>query len=233
MGYDADAITHKMTTHMGARKDVLDYTLPLASLFAGKKFETLTRKLFNDAEIVDTWRSFFCMSTDMTRATEVTHRKGPMWKYIRASCSLPIAFPPQIDGDNLLIDGCFMNNFPVNIMHDTDGCGTIIGVKVCLEVDMRGRNQYGNSLSGWEILNSKLNPFAGPVNAPGPLDIMYRLCELNSAERSQEQRMLTDLYIRPPIQRFSAQGMEKHEEIIEVGYRAAQSSINRWLSSED
>jgi predicted acylesterase/phospholipase RssA len=116
-------------------------------------------------------------------------------------------------------------------MHNSYGCGTIIGVNVCRIVNMQGRNQYGNSLSGWEILGRQLNPFAKPINAPGAMAIMECILDLNTADRSEEQRRLTDLYIRPPIESYEAQDFEKYQEIIAAGYKTAQPLIKEWLAT--
>ena len=230
IGHDADSMTATLIEHLSQRKQIIDFTLPLTSFLAGKKLETLMRTFFDGIDIVDTWRGFFCISTDITRGAEVVHRRGPIWKYVRGSMSLPVAFPPQVDGDNLLIDGCFMNNYPANIMHNTYGCGTVIGVNVSRMGNLRDKNQYGNSLSGWAILNSKLNPFAEPVNAPGLFTTLNRLTDLNTSERSEEQRQQTDLYIRPAIEAYEAADFEKYQEIIGAGYTAARPMIDEWLA---
>lgn len=120
---------------------------------SGYKLEGFTRSLCGDIGIADTWRSFFCVTTDLVEAVEMVHRVGLMWAHIRASMTLPGIFPPQVDGERLLVDGCLLNNYPANIMHGTSGCGTVIGVKATGESDLLHKNQYGGSLSGWELLN--------------------------------------------------------------------------------
>lgn len=227
IGLDAASMTAALVTHLSHRKHLTDLTLPMTSILAGQKLETIMRTLFGNLDIVDAWRAFFCITTDITYASEVVHRSGAMWRYIRASMSMPVAFPPQTDGDHLLIDGCIMNNYPANVMHNSFGCGTVIGVNVCLELDLYGKNQYGNSLSGWKILGRKLNPFSAPVNAPSVWETLYRLLDINTAERSEEQRRLTDVYIRPPVELFQAHDFEKYQTIMDAGYQAARSELDR------
>lgn len=232
IGHSADSMQAILIDHLSDRSQLVDYTLPLTSLLRGQKLERVMRTLFGDSDIVDTWRRFFCVSTDITYAAEVVHRDGPLWRSVRASMSLPGVFPPQVDADSLLVDGCLMNNYPANIMRNVFGCGVVIGVNACGEGDLHGKNQYGNSLSGWEILSSKFNPLAKPVRAPGLLETLIRLTDLNTVDRSQQQRRLTDLYIRPSIETYTAFDFEKHMEIIDVGYGAAQSALREWLAKE-
>ncbi len=232
IGHNADSMMALLVDYIGDRKHLTDYTLPITSLLSGQKLETVMSTLFGNTDIVDTWCNFFCISTDITRAAEVVHRSGPMWRYVRASMSLPGAFPPQVDGDNLLVDGCFMNNYPANIMYNANGCGTVIGVNACGKLDLHDKNQYGNSLSGWAILNSKFNPFSKPIIAPGIFETILRLADLSTVDRSQQQRQLTDLFIRPPVEPYGSYDFEKHGELIDVGYRAAQSAIHNWLAKE-
>ncbi|MEM7132287.1 MAG: cyclic nucleotide-binding and patatin-like phospholipase domain-containing protein [Chloroflexota bacterium] len=227
LGHTADSMTEALIANLNHRKQLADLTLPLTSLVTGRKLEAIMMVLYEEADIVDAWRSFFCISTDITYAAEVVHRSGPMGRYVRASMSMPVVFPPQVDGEKLLIDGCLMNNYPANVMQESYGCGTVIGVNVCKEGDMFGKNQYGNSLSGWEILLRQFNPLAEPVSAPGALEILNRLLDLNTADRSEEQLRLTDIYIRPEVDAFEADDFDQYETIIEAGYRAAQAALNK------
>ena len=187
------------------------------------------RSLYGEIDIADTWRSFFCVSTDLANAAEIVHRAGTMRNYIRASMTLPGIFPAWVDGERLLVDGCLMNSYPANVMYETSGCGTVIGIKVCDDGALQHRSQYEGGLSGWALLNSKLNPLAKTIRAPIIFETMTRLLDLSTVDRSEQQRQLTDFYIRPAVKPFSAYDFEKHEEIIDAGYRAARRLVDREL----
>ena len=55
-------------------------------------------------EIEDLWRPFFCMSTNLTQATEVIHDTGNLARAIQASVAIPGVFPPVAFGEDLHVD---------------------------------------------------------------------------------------------------------------------------------
>lgn len=92
-------------------------TLPLVSYSSGRK---VTRQLREEpafaTTIEDLWRPFFCISASLRGVREVVHERGPVWRAVRSSISIPGIFPPVHDGDDLLVDGGVMNNLPVDVM---------------------------------------------------------------------------------------------------------------------
>ena len=46
----------------------------------------------------------------------MVHDRGPLWQFVRASCSLPGIFPPVRVKGQLLVDGGIVNNVPMDIM---------------------------------------------------------------------------------------------------------------------
>ena len=59
----------------------------------------------------------------------VVHETGPMWKFVRASMSLLGLFPPMYNKGHLLIDGGYVNNLPIDVIHAL-GAQNIIAVDV-------------------------------------------------------------------------------------------------------
>jgi lysophospholipid hydrolase len=46
------------------------------------------------------------------------HQVGSLWKYVRASMSIVGMLPPVINTNgDMLVDGGYLNNIPVDIMH--------------------------------------------------------------------------------------------------------------------
>ena len=94
---------------------------PLISLIAGKRmrkaFDQGIRDLTGfDANLEDTWKPFFCIASNYSRATEVVLRRGPLAKSVRASVAIPAALPPVVMDGDLMIDGGTFNNFPTDVM---------------------------------------------------------------------------------------------------------------------
>ena len=60
--------------------------------------------------------SFFCMTTNMTRGEPTVHQDGLLWKLVRASMTIVGLIPPVYENGELLIDGGYLNNMPVDVM---------------------------------------------------------------------------------------------------------------------
>ena len=57
-------------------KKLLDRTLPITSLMAGRKVTNLFREVFGDLALEDLWTPCFAISSGLSRATAVVHARG-------------------------------------------------------------------------------------------------------------------------------------------------------------
>ena len=90
---------------------------------------------------------------DKDRQTEHmrVHKRGPLWKYVRASMTLVNFLPPIYDNGELLVDGGYVNNLPADVMSSL-GVNTIIGVDVedkTNALDPSKMLRLQDSVSGW------------------------------------------------------------------------------------
>lgn len=95
--------------------------LPLTSLIKGRllkeALEELSKSLAGEnAGIEDTWKTFFCVASNYSKACETVLVSGNLAKSIRASCAVPGLLPPVPIGGDLMVDGGAFNNFPTDIM---------------------------------------------------------------------------------------------------------------------
>ncbi|MGH6636236.1 MAG: cyclic nucleotide-binding and patatin-like phospholipase domain-containing protein, partial [Gammaproteobacteria bacterium] len=67
----------------------MDYTYPAVALTAGNNITHGLKKGFGDQKIEDLWINFFCVSTDLSTGRQWVHEQGLLWKYVRASMSIP------------------------------------------------------------------------------------------------------------------------------------------------
>src|SRR5476649_1018525 len=74
-----------------------DYTFPFVSLFRGQRVTQLLRTAFGDNDIEDLILPFYCMTANLTTSTADIHRNGRLWRWLRASVSLPGVLPPFND----------------------------------------------------------------------------------------------------------------------------------------
>ena len=93
-----------------------DYTLPFVSLFGGRRVTTLLRTAFGDKDIEDLVLPFYCVTANLTTANADTHTTGKLWRWLRASVSLPGVLPPFNDAGQVHVDGGVIDNLPVRVM---------------------------------------------------------------------------------------------------------------------
>lgn len=205
-----------------------DFTLPMTSIFGGAKMSEGLKKFFGEVCIEDLWLPYFCVSSNLSRAEMMVHRSGPLWKGLLASCASPGIFPPVVLGGDLHVDGALLANLPSDVMNRLCN-GKVIAVDVSPAVDLVENAPYGDSLSGWKILWSKLNPFVDPISIPGILSILQRGGELASiANQKRVIEKTTDLYLRMPVEKYQLGEYNMAMQIIEEGYQYAKVKIEEW-----
>ncbi|HEU5103776.1 MAG TPA: cyclic nucleotide-binding and patatin-like phospholipase domain-containing protein [Roseiflexaceae bacterium] len=220
-----------MAAAFSSRRSLLDFTLPITSFNATRKLTNLYRALFDDIQIEDLWQRFFCISSNLTRAEPVIHEHGPLWSAVRASTAIPVIFAPLLaaNGD-VLIDGGILNNFPIDVMRARCETGVVIGVDVAPPTDKVGDYQFGASVSGWQLLWHRLNPFGRQVRAPTLFDSLVRTIEINSAYRvrSPAFRQHADLLIHMPDRQYGRLEFGIYGEMIEMGYQETKRQLQEW-----
>jgi NTE family protein len=107
--------------------------LPLLSLISGRRLarilgQSLTELLGLAADIEDLRKNHYCIASNHSQALEQALRNGSLHKALRASTAIPGALPPTILDGDLLRDGGAFSNFPVDVMRNLLGVGTVIGV---------------------------------------------------------------------------------------------------------
>jgi predicted acylesterase/phospholipase RssA/CRP-like cAMP-binding protein len=203
-------------------------TLPLTALSSGRYVDRILAENITSVPIEDLPLRFFCVSANLTRAEEVIHSRGPLWRAVRASMSLPGIFPPVYAEGDLLIDGGAMDNVPVGVMRGLVGQGRIVAVDVSPEVEpLTAAAPFEAGLSGWRVLGQRLNPFTPPRPVPGIVPILTRATGLSQVRR---RRALVDgdhvdLLLRPPAAGLGILDFRGGAALVEVGYRHAAAAL--------
>lgn len=223
MGNDTEAI-YDLSAVFASKKALYDYTLPLASLMKSAKLTRFCHAVYGDTRIEDLWTPYFCISSNLADGQEVIHDRGPLWRVIRSTISLPGIFSPvPTPSGQLLIDGAVLNTFPVDVMQaQLGGRGSIIGVNVSQIVEMREYYTYGTSLSGWNVLLSRLNPFARKIRIPRLVETLLRSTDIKSIIRLNETKAMLDVLIEPDVSEIPLMEFKSYKKISEIGYEAAK-----------
>jgi lysophospholipid hydrolase len=222
-------VSRDMASEMSnVKAKLFDLTLPLASMFSGRSFNTGIRRILGKLRIQDLVLTFFCVSVDLQKQATIVHTKGLLWKYVRASMTLAGYLPPIAENGSLLVDGGYLNAVPADVMRYKMGAHTVIAVDVCPDSE-RLYFEYGTHLSGWWLLWNSWNPFVKTVNVPSMGDISEMLVWVASEQHRRAMKSCSDLYLTPPIQAIGTLEYDKFDEIVEKSYEYAKPVVDEWV----
>lgn len=227
-----DAEMVKLAKSVASPLKLFDFTLPVVSFFKSEKMTNTLQDIFGSVRIEDLWRPYFCVSSSLTRAVTRVHSQGPLWEAVRASSAIPGVFSPVLSDGELLVDGAVLNNLPVDVMQNFAGCGPLVGVNVFPEVDLEREYDFGHSVSGWEVLLHRLNPFTKNPSAPLIFENILRVIALNDVHQAATKSSLCDLYITPRVERYGILEFKSYRQIVEIGYRTGMEAIEAWSHGE-
>lgn len=216
-----------------------DYTLPLLSLFSGKKGTDMAKKYCGNRKIEDLWLPFFSVSTSLKSGRTFVHTLGPLWEAIRASSSIPGILPPVISmkKDDIWVDGGVTNNAPVDVAYRFSP-GKIILVNTTEEKKFEGFDSFPPAISGWSVFWNRINPFAKKRRFPNIVSLLFRSNEVtgNLLLKKTLEDFPPNLIISPPVQQYGMLDYKFCHSIEEKGYQYAMQHIEEWkamLLSED
>jgi predicted acylesterase/phospholipase RssA len=209
-----------------SRDDPLgDYTIPIVSLVRGEHLNRILQTHL-PMDIEDLWLPFFAISSDLSANRVRVHERGPLWRAIRASVSLPAILPPTLEDGHLLIDGGILNNLPVDVMREKLR-GPIIAVD--LAVEKEHGTEHKVIPSGMEYIKSRLLPGRKSIEAPTVSRVILQVTTLASRKEVDSARKLADLYLNPPLGDYDFLDWGNMRDIVEVGYRYSVPQVRAWL----
>jgi predicted acylesterase/phospholipase RssA/CRP-like cAMP-binding protein len=207
-----------------------DYTVPIVSLLTGKKVAHSIGSYVGDCDIEDLWLPYFAISASLVHASMVIHSRGNALRSALASSRAPGIFPPLgWDGD-VLVDGGLVNNVPSDVMRGEVGPGTVIAVDVSRDTDVWVQGQFDMHLSGWKVFRNKVSPFSGRPKSVTIADILSRMMRLGGVAHQRQIRASADLYLTPPLEKFTFRDFSRGEEIAQIGYHDARAELEQWIA---
>jgi predicted acylesterase/phospholipase RssA len=222
LDYEAMVATQKMAI---GRDPFKEFCLPFISLVRSRRLDSIVKEIYGELNIEDMWVNYFSVSTNLTTAEMMVHRKGNLGRSVRASAALPGIVRPVVEDNCLLVDGGLFNNVPADIMKEICG-GFVIMVNVSPDEDLRVADDYKSCPSNTEILWSLINPFKEKVVFPRIHDIMMRTITVGSARKQTRTSKAADFSFRPPIDSFGMLEFDSMDKIVEAGYQYAKERIN-------
>ena len=193
-----------------------DFTVPFVSLRTGDDTIASLKTLFGERRIEDLPVSYFCVSCNLTRAEPMIHDRGPLWMWTRVSCSIPGLLPPVPYHGNLLVDGAFLDNLPVDAMR-ARLAGRVAASDVSVAVDLAVDHDLDSKWS-WSGFGQLSRRFRKQPRLPNIVQMLMRTTELSSIRDSRGTRSPADLYLKPPVDHFPMTAFDQIDRIVELGY---------------
>jgi predicted acylesterase/phospholipase RssA len=198
--------------------------LPLVSFFSGKRMDSLLRGHFGEGDIEDLWIPFYCASSNLTTGTVAIHDRGPLWKALRASASLPGVFPPVVYGDHLHIDGGTLDNLPVSAAREF-GAGVVIACD--MDLDKQYRLGYQVFPSNWELFKDRYVTRGKRFRVPDLPSIVFQATLLGNHEEHAKALADADVLFRPKVRKIGFLDWGAFDRAVEIGYRHARECLDQ------
>lgn len=208
--------------------------LPITALIKGRRLSEMLDDITDHlvgvgAGIEDTWKPFFCVTSNFSKATEVVLKHGLLAKSLRASCAIPGLLPPvPINGD-LMIDGGAFNNFPVDVMA-RNGVSKIIGANISR--DLSKDCDFDEIPGNWTLVSDTLTGRRRKYRVPSLMTILMDATTLYSESRAPSKNSLADLNFTLNVRGVGLLAWDKFDYAVEAGYRNAHKVLSAMTAEQ-
>jgi len=221
MGWDHEEMDRRLREAFVNSSPLDDIAVPLLAMTHGVKVtERLQHHFGGDTQISDLWLPFFCLSSNLTTGAYQLHRRGGLTHSLRASIALPGVLPPATDGENVLVDGAVMKNFPADIMRAAQ-LGPIVGVDVTTSRSITAKDVARPS-SVWRWIRSGQWRLGPPI-----VSLLMRTATVSTGRDLIAAREATDVLIQPDVSKIEIRDWEAYDEAVEAGYRATLAALDK------
>jgi len=215
---------------------------PITALTDGRRFDELFHSTVGDIDIEDLLVPCRLSAVDLLKHELHYLERGPLWRAMRASCSVPVLYPPVTDEGRLLVDGGLISYIPINAILPRCQRGLAIMSDVSDPTAWRelgAMEPYGTQVSGWRQLVDRLLPWRKHRPVPKLEDILFlSLIVSNSLSVDRLAAASRHPAVCHVYQPLTGYGM--FEVTVEVArkfeamtYERAHADIGAWLAARD
>ncbi|MGB6992644.1 MAG: patatin-like phospholipase family protein, partial [Thermoanaerobaculia bacterium] len=184
-------------------------------------------------DIEDFWLPFFCVSTNLTTARSMVHRRGNSARAIRSSVAIPGILPPVAERGELLVDGGVLNNLPIDLMREMNPFGPLLAVDVVAPQGPTAKSEFGLAVSGWKLALERLLPWRKATPIPGISTTILQSMVVGGSQLRKRvlDDGLADLYLNIHVRGVGLLEFEKVEEVARIGYEESIGTLRQWSES--
>jgi NTE family protein len=218
--WSIDELTERFRRAFVDSRPLRDYTLPFVSLVSGRKVSARLHEAFGDLTIEDLPLEFFCVSSNLTTGQMMVHRRGTLWRWLRASVAVPGVLPPVLHHGEVLVDGAAMNNLPVDVMREL-GRGPVIGSDVGADRAFAAASEETDVPLPWQLLRWT----KARRRCPSIFQILWRAGMVNSTASTIAHRAQSDLILQPSLAGVDMLNWDAFDRAIQAGYEYAVKKL--------
>lgn len=221
---------------------LLDFTLSKSGFVDGTRIMSVLKEFIGNHEIRDLPIRFTAVASDIAREREVWISSGPLFDAIRASIALPFFFVPFEKDGRPLLDGGILNPVPIAPTFD-DATDFTVAVNLNGPPDDNLRmpqkkaatdEKKKKSMQDYiERFLDRLQTHFTRDSSDGwsMLDIAQQTFDTmqGTIARSKLAAYPPDVVISIPADVASIMEFDRAEELIELGYQAADKQLGRFL----
>ena len=198
----------------------------LVSLASAHRITQGLREASDGLDVEDLHLDYFCMSTNLSRKVARVHEDGPLWRAVRASVAIPGLFPPVPEGDDVLVDGGLLENFPVARMRERHPGSTVVGVDVGARRDLPASGLSDScELPPWDGLKA-LAGRRGRGHEVSLVRVLARVAELGL---QPDRTGAPDVMVQPSVRDLAILDFDRFDELVERGYSEGSEVLTAWL----
>ena len=219
-GYDREPQVQFVVDNMA--NSLMDYTVPSASLTSGRRITELCKNFCGSAQVEDLWIDTTTVSTNLTKDRLSLHDRGPLWRALRASISIPVLFPPLRIGDDLHVDGALAANVPIGpLVHRHPGM-SVVASDVGSDTTMETADLTDEGITTFVSGVKQWLPFT-QADGPSVIRVIGRMVELSTGYGHQPT---PDVLIKHELNDVPLFGFDLAFVVAERGKAAAEAALD-------
>jgi predicted acylesterase/phospholipase RssA len=184
-----DALARALTIIKMGAPSLAQFQPPITALTSGAAPDRALQAVFGDRRLEDQLIPAVIVAVDIRRHRVVHLTRGPMWKLVRASGSLPLLWPPVWHEGDLLVDGGIISYLPVEVFGEQADGGIIIASNLDETAGrdapaFEGALNYGTVMNGWRELARRMRG-SRSARPPAITDILFHTMGIPSFQQQE------------------------------------------------